>query len=79
MVPIERLCTRKRQHLCVQGHDISLSEVVDYILDLRQRRSKAPAKRTFDKNEIKERGKHYDKKADNFLDYSDMNMRYLRI
>lgn len=26
-----------------------------------------------------ERGKHYDKKADNFLDYSDMNMRYLRI
>lgn len=56
-----------------------LSEVVDHILDLRQRRAKALAKRTFDKNEIKERGKHYDKKADNFLDYSDMNMRYLRI
>ena len=56
-----------------------LSEVVDHILDLRQRKAKAPAKRTFDKNEIKERGKHYDKKADNFLDYSDMNMRYLRI
>lgn len=56
-----------------------LSEVVDHILDLRHRRAKAPAKRTFDKNEIKERGKHYDKKADNFLDYSDMNMRYLRI
>lgn len=55
------------------------SEVVDHILDLRQRRAKASAKRTFDKNEIKERGKHYDKKADNFLDYSDMNMRYLRI
>ena len=57
----------------------NLSEVVDHILDLRQRRAKAPAKRTFDKNEIKEREKHYDKKADNFLDYSDMNMRYLRI
>ena len=57
----------------------NLSEVVDHILDLRQHRAKAPAKRTFDKNEIKERGKHYDKKADNFLDYSDMNMRYLRI
>ena len=56
-----------------------LSEVVDKILDLRQRRAKSPAKRIFDKNEIKERGKHYDKKADNFLDYSDMNMRYLRI
>ena len=56
-----------------------LSEVVDHILDLRQRRAKAPAKRTFDKNEIKERGKNYDKKSDNFTDYSDMNMRYLRI
>lgn len=56
-----------------------LYQVVEHILDLRQRRAKAPAKRTFDKNEIKERGRHYDKKADNFLDYSDMNMRYLRI
>lgn len=53
--------------------------VVDQILDLRERRSKAPAKRTFDKKEIAERGKHYDKKPENFLDYSDMNMRYLRI
>lgn len=56
-----------------------LSEVVDHILDLRQRRAKAPAKRTFDKNEIKERGRHYNKKSDNFTDYCDMNMRYLRI
>ena len=56
-----------------------LTEVVDHILDLRQRREKASVKRAFDKNEIKERGKHYNKKADNFLDYSDMNMRYLRI
>ena len=57
----------------------NLSEVVDHILDLRQRRAKAPAKRTFDKNEIKERGKYYDKKPENFTDYCDMNMRYLRI
>ncbi|WP_418328816.1 AlwI family type II restriction endonuclease [Ruminococcus sp.] len=57
----------------------NLSEVVDHILDLRQRRAKAPAKRTFDKNEIKERGKYYDKKSENFTDYCDMNMRYLRI
>ena len=57
----------------------NLSEVVDHILDLRQRRAKAPAKRTFDKNEIKERGKYYDKKSKNFIDYCDMNMRYLRI
>ena len=57
----------------------SLEEVVDNILDLRQRRAAAPAKRPFDKKEIAKRGENYDKKADNFLDYSDMNMRYLRI
>lgn len=57
----------------------SLSEVVDNILDLRMRRAKAPAKKTFDRQEIAARGKDYDKKSDNFLDYSDMNMRYLRI
>lgn len=57
----------------------NLSEVVDNILDLRKRRTEAPAKRPFDKREIATRGEYYDKKADNFLDYSDMNMRYLRI
>ncbi len=57
----------------------NLEEVVDNILDLRQRRAAAPAKRPFDKKEIAKRGESYDKKADNFLDYSDMNMRYLRI
>lgn len=57
----------------------NLEEVVDNILDLRQRRAAAPSKRPFDKKEIAKRGENYDKKADNFLDYSDMNMRYLRI
>lgn len=57
----------------------NVDEVVDRILDLRQRRTAAPAKRSFDKKEIVARGKNYDKKSDNFLDYSDMNMRYLRI
>lgn len=57
----------------------NLEEVVDNILDLRQRRNAAPAKRSFDRKEIAKRGESYDKKADNFLDYSDMNMRYLRI
>lgn len=57
----------------------SLSEVVDNILDLRMRRAKAPAKKTFDRQEIAVRAKDYDKKSGNFLDYSDMNMRYLRI
>lgn len=57
----------------------ALDEVVDNILDLRERRAAAPAKRPFDKQEIAKRGENYDKKADNFLEYSDMNMRYLRI
>ena len=57
----------------------NLDEVVDNILDLRQRRASAPSKRAFDKKEIARRGESYDKKAENFLDYSDMNMRYLRI
>lgn len=56
-----------------------LNDVVDNILYLRRRREAAPAKRLFDKKEIEKRGKNYDKKKDNFLDYSDMNMRYLRI
>lgn len=56
-----------------------LNEVVDSILDLRKRRALASAKRSFDKKEIIRRGENYDKKSDNFLDYSDMNMRYLRI
>lgn len=57
----------------------NVEEVVDSILDLRRRRAAAPAKRPFDKKEIAKRGENYDKKSDNFLDYSDMNMRYLRI
>lgn len=56
-----------------------LNEVVDRILDLRERRKKAPAKKKFDREEKIKRGEHYDKKFDNFTDYADMNMRYLRI
>lgn len=64
-------------HTTNPSYDIN--SVVDHILDLRERRKNAPAKRPFDRQEIAERGKHYDKKSDNFLDYCDMNMRYLRI
>lgn len=56
-----------------------LEQVVDNILDLRKRRQVAPSKRVFDKQEFAKRGEYYDKKKENFLDYSDMNMRYLRI
>lgn len=64
-------------HTTNPSYDIC--EVVDHILDLRERRNKASAKRTFDRKEIENRGRYYDKKSDNFLDYCDMNMRYLRI
>ena len=57
----------------------NLDDVVSKILDLRQRRATAPSKRVFDKKEIAKRAEHYNKKSDNFLDYSDMNMRYLRV
>lgn len=56
-----------------------VNEVVDNIIDLRQRRKAAPAKKRFDAEEIEKRSKDYDKKKSNFTDYSDMNMRYLRI
>jgi len=73
----------KRIEFALWGHTTNpsydINEVVNNILDLRQRRDSAPSKRIFDKKEIVERGKHYDKKASNFLDYCDMNMRYLRI
>ncbi len=64
-------------HTTNPSYDVNT--VVDNIIDLRNRRSKAPAKRPFDKREIAKRGENYDKKNDNFLDYCDMNMRYLRI
>ena len=57
----------------------ALSEVVDNILDLRSRRANAPSKHVFDKKEVAARAKNYDKKAKNFFDYCDMNMKYLRI
>lgn len=73
----------KRIEFALWGHTTNpgydLEKVVDQILNLRKRRSLAPSKRLFDKKEIAERAKYYDKKADNFLDYCDMNMRYLRI
>ncbi len=64
-------------HTTNPSYDVNT--VVDNILDLRKRRSKALAKRPFDKQEIAKRGENYAKKNDNFLDYCDMNMRYLRI
>ena len=72
-----------RTEFALWGHTTDptydLNYVVDNILDLRQRRKKAPSKRVFDRREKAVRGEHYPKRPDNFFDYSDMNMRYLRI
>lgn len=72
-----------RTEFALWGHTTDptyeLDYVVDHILDLRRRRKLAPSKRIFDRNEKEDRGKLYPKKVDNFFDYSDMNMRYLRI
>lgn len=57
----------------------NVDEVVDNILDLRARRLKSSAKRKFDRLEIEKRAEHYPKQKQNFGDYGDMNMRYLRV
>lgn len=57
----------------------NLDDVVSAILDLRERRTRAVSKKVFDRKEVEERAKSYDKKSDNFFQYSHMNMRYLRI
>lgn len=64
-------------HTTDPSYDID--EVVERIIDLRERRRKAPAKKRFDKKEIEFRGENYAKKDGNFTEYSDMNMRYLRV
>ena len=56
-----------------------LDDVVLAILDLRERRNRAASKKVFDRKEVAERAKSYNKKSDNFFQYSHMNMRYLRI
>ena len=72
-----------RIEFALWGHttnpDCDIDLVVERILDLRTRRAAASSKRSFDKKEIAGRATYYNKMADNFLDYSDMNMRYLRI
>lgn len=73
----------RRNKITLWGHttnpSYNLAEGCDNILDLRQPRAATPAKRSFDKRENAKRGENYDKKVENILDYSDMNMRYLRI
>lgn len=72
-----------RTEFALWGHTTDptydLDYVVESILELRKRRKSAPSKRVFDRNEKARRGRLYPKKENNFFDYADMNMRYLRI
>ncbi|MBT8906655.1 restriction endonuclease [Lactobacillus delbrueckii subsp. bulgaricus] len=58
-----------------------VDDVVDKILKLRNDRERATAKKKFDKIAQQKRAEEggYSKNIRNFLDYGDMNMRYLRI
>lgn len=66
--------------VCVQTTNPSfeIDKVVDWILDIRERKSKSTAKKKFDRTIYEEIGKHYPKKNSNFKEYGDMNLRYLR-
>ena len=67
--------------LCVQTSypNMNITNVINTILDLRGRRESAQSKRKFDNNEIDKFAVNYPKKRDNFREYSDANMRYLRL
>lgn len=73
--------TRTEFALWAQASDPTddLNLIVDSVLELRKRRKAAQSKKAFDRKEREARSKLYSKKAQNFFDYCDMNMRYLRI
>lgn len=54
-----------------------INEVVDEILELREKRKSADNKKKFDSEIIDNRYQQYLKQKTNFKDYADMNMRYL--
>lgn len=72
-----------RIEFALYGHTTNplydIDDVVDHILDLRERRRDSKAKKVFDRQEKHARGDFYSMKEQNFTDYGDMNMRYLRI
>jgi hypothetical protein len=66
--------------VCIQTTNSSfdIDEVTSKILEIRDRKSKASAKKRFDHQMYEEFGKNYPKKSENFKEYGDMNLRYLR-
>ena len=66
--------------VCIQttAPDWEMDRVAERILDIRRRRADSSAKKKFDRQIYEEAGKDYPKKNDNFKEYADMNLRYLR-
>lgn len=66
--------------VCIQTTNPSfdIDEVTSKILEIRDRKSKSTAKKRFDHQLYEEFGKDYPKKSENFKEYGDMNLRYLR-
>ena len=66
--------------VCIQTTNPSfdIDEVISKILEIRDRKSKSSAKKRFDHQMYEEFGKDYPKKSENFKEYGDMNLRYLR-
>ena len=66
--------------VCIQTTNPSfdIDGVVSKILEIRDRKSKSSAKKRFDHQIYEEFGKDYPKKSENFKEYGDMNLRYLR-
>ena len=56
----------------------SPEDVASEILSMRARRAHVSSKRKFDKALFGQMGRDYVKKTDNFAEYGDMNLRYLR-
>ena len=58
--------------------EMDIESVVDSLLKIRSERNTAKSKREFDKQLFKKLGEDYSKKANNFSEYGDMNLRYLK-
>ena len=58
--------------------EMDIESVVDSLLKIRSERNASKSKREFDKQLFKKLGEDYSKKINNFLEYGDMNLRYLK-
>lgn len=67
--------------VCVQTSNplSNIDQVVDKILTIRSQRNAAPSKKAFDSALYEAEGEHYSGKSQNFHEYADTNLRYMRL